>query len=139
MEIFNYFGNILGYVLGFLYMIVRNYGVAILLFTIVFKAALFPLSIKQQRSMASSGKIAEKQKLLAEKYKNDKEKYRGRGAEAVCPRGHVFWKRLLDHPDPVPDYDGSVLYGHQSIVQCDAHRVGIHCPGNQLFGDDSRS
>ncbi len=75
-SIFNYFGNILGYVLGFLYMIVRNYGVAILLFTIVFKAALFPLSIKQQRSMASSGKIAEKQKILAEKYKNDREKYR---------------------------------------------------------------
>lgn len=76
MDIFNFFGSILGYVLWFFYLIVRNYGVAILLFTILVKAVLFPLSVKQQRSMASSGKIAEKQKILAERYKNDKAKYR---------------------------------------------------------------
>ncbi len=75
MQIFNFFGSIFGYVLWAFYFVVRNYGVAILLFTILVKAVLFPLSIKQQRSMAASGKVAEKQKILAERYKNDKQKY----------------------------------------------------------------
>lgn len=75
MQIFNFLGSIFGYVLWAFYFVVRNYGVAILLFTILVKAALFPLSIKQQRSMAASGKLAEKQKILAERYKNNKQKY----------------------------------------------------------------
>ena len=75
MDIFNAFGSILGYILWAFYFVVRNYGVAILLFTILVKLVLFPLSVKQQRSMAASGKIAEKQKVLAERYKNDKAKY----------------------------------------------------------------
>ena len=52
-ELFNWFGSILGYLLWFLYSIVRNYGVSILLFTIIMKLLMFPFSIKQQRSMAS--------------------------------------------------------------------------------------
>ena len=46
--IFNFFGSILGYILWFFYYIVGNYGVAIILFTILFKVILFPLSVKQQ-------------------------------------------------------------------------------------------
>ena len=34
-ELFNWFGSILGYLLWFLYSIVRNYGVSILLFLTV--------------------------------------------------------------------------------------------------------
>ena len=40
--IFNFFGSILGYILWFFYYIVGNYGVAIILFTILFKVILFP-------------------------------------------------------------------------------------------------
>lgn len=75
MDIFNFFGSILGYILWFLYLIVRNYGVAIILFTILFKLILFPLSIKQQKSMSVTARIAEKQKELSKKYANDKAKY----------------------------------------------------------------
>lgn len=46
-ELFNWFGSILGYLLWFLYSIVRNYGVSILLFTIIMKLLMFPFSIKQ--------------------------------------------------------------------------------------------
>ena len=46
MQIFNFFGGLLGYILWFFYMIVRNYGVAIILFTIVVKLLMFPMSIK---------------------------------------------------------------------------------------------
>lgn len=75
MQIFNFFGSILGYLLWFLYFIFRNYGVAIILFTIILKAVLFPMSIKQQRSMASQSKLAEKQKELQKKFGSNKVKY----------------------------------------------------------------
>ena len=75
MAIFNFFGSILGYLLWFLYTIFRNYGVAIILFTIILKLALFPTSLKQQRSMASQSKLQEKQKELQKKYANNKQKY----------------------------------------------------------------
>jgi YidC/Oxa1 family membrane protein insertase len=73
-EIFNFFGGALGYLLWFFYQIVRNYGVAIILFTVAMKLLLFPFSIKQQISMAANSKIALKQKELQKKYGNDKEK-----------------------------------------------------------------
>lgn len=73
--IFNFLGSILGYILWFFYYIVGNYGVAIILFTILFKVILFPLSVKQQKSMAVTSRIAEKQKELSKKYANDKAKY----------------------------------------------------------------
>ena len=75
MDFFNFFGSLLGYILWFFYMVVRNYGVAIILFTIVVKMLLFPMSIKQQKSMAAQSKLAAKQKELQAKYANNKMKY----------------------------------------------------------------
>lgn len=75
MAIFNFFGSILGYLLWFLYSIFRNYGVAIILFTVILKAVLFPMSVKQQRSMAAQSKLADKQKELQKRYANNQQKY----------------------------------------------------------------
>lgn len=75
MAIFNFFGSILGYLLWALYSIFRNYGVAILLFTIILKVVMFPMSVKQQRSMASQSKVSEKQKELQKRYANNQQKY----------------------------------------------------------------
>lgn len=74
MDIFNFIGSLLGYVLYFCFMIVRNYAWAIVLFTIIVKAVLFPTAIKQQRSMAKNARMAAKQRELQEKYGNDKMK-----------------------------------------------------------------
>ncbi len=73
-DIFNFFGSILGYLLWWLYYIVGNYGIAIILFTLIIKIFLFPFSIKQQRSMAATGKMAAKQKELQKRYANDKQR-----------------------------------------------------------------
>ncbi len=75
MSIFNFFGSILGYLLWFLYTIFKNYGIAIILFTIILKILMFPMNLKQQRSMASQSKMAEKQRELQKKYANNKQKY----------------------------------------------------------------
>ena len=75
MEIFNFFGSIFGYLLWAAYYLVNNFGIAIIIFTLVFKIVLFPSSVKQQKSMAANAKLQAKQKALQEKYANDKQKY----------------------------------------------------------------
>ncbi len=74
MAIFNFFGNIFGYLLWFLYEIFHNYGIAIIFFTLITKLLLIPLSIKQQKSMAAQQKMAAKQRELQQKYAQDREK-----------------------------------------------------------------
>ena len=71
---FEFFANIFGYLLQLLYNLVNNYGLAIILFTVVIKLLLLPLSIKQQRTMKKSTELQEKMKVLQFKYKNNPEK-----------------------------------------------------------------
>ncbi len=74
MDILNFIGGLLGYVLYFCFMLVRNYAWAIILFTIIIKAVVFPTSIKQQRTMARNARMSAKQMELREKYGNDRVK-----------------------------------------------------------------
>ena len=71
---FQFFANLFGYLLLLLYNLVNNYGLAIILFTVIIKLILLPLSVKQQRTMKKSSKIQEKMKTIQFKYKNDPEK-----------------------------------------------------------------
>ena len=75
MSIFNFFGSVLGYLLWFLYTVFKNYGIAIILFTIIVKALMFPFSIKSQKSMAAQSRLASKQQELQKKYAKDQMKY----------------------------------------------------------------
>ena len=74
LEIFNFFGSILGYVLWAAWYFVRNFGIAIIIFTIIVKLVVFPFTVKQQKSMANNARIQKKQQELREKYGNNKEK-----------------------------------------------------------------
>ena len=56
---FEFFANIFGYLLQFLYTLVNNYGLAIILFTLIIKLLLLPLSIKQQKTMKKSSELQE--------------------------------------------------------------------------------
>ena len=71
---FEFFANMFGYLLQFVYNIINNYGIAIILFTVIIKLLLLPLSIKQQRTMKKSTELQEKMRILQFKYKNDPEK-----------------------------------------------------------------
>ena len=70
----SFFANIFGYVLKFLYDLVGNYGWAIILFSIIVKALMIPISLKQQKAMKKNQKLQEVMKQLQFKYKNDPEK-----------------------------------------------------------------
>lgn len=64
----------LGWLLKLSSTLVGNYGVAIIIFTILIKAVLLPLTVKQQRSMLKMQKIQPLLMELQQKYANDKEK-----------------------------------------------------------------
>ena len=68
---FDFFANIFGYLLNFIYQIVNNYGVAMIIFTIILKLVMLPISIKQQKTLKKSAKMQVKVKEIQEKYSND--------------------------------------------------------------------
>ena len=68
-----FFANLFGYVLNFIYEIVKNYGLAIIIFSILVKVLMIPMSIKQQKTMKKSQKIQGKMKEIQFKYKNNPE------------------------------------------------------------------
>ena len=59
-----FFAKIFGFVLNFIYEIIGNYGIAIILFSILIKIVMLPISIKQQKTMKKSVKIQEKMKEI---------------------------------------------------------------------------
>lgn len=63
--------SIFGYLLNFLYDKIGNYGIAIILFTILVKLILLPISVKQQKTMKKTAKVQAELRILQEKYSND--------------------------------------------------------------------
>ena len=66
----------LGYIMEFCYMVVQSFPLALFIFTILTRLLLFPLNIKQQRSMVKSSAMQGKVKEIQQKYASDKEKQR---------------------------------------------------------------
>ena len=72
--IFNYVGTVFGYILWAIYWVFQNFGVAIIIFTLIFRAILFPSSVKQQKSMAANASLQAKQREIRQKYADNKAK-----------------------------------------------------------------
>jgi len=67
--------HVLEYVVVFLYNnVVSNYGVVIILLTIIVRLVLVPLTISQTKSMSKMQKMQPQLKELQKKYKDDREK-----------------------------------------------------------------
>jgi len=63
----------LGYALAFFYDIIPNYGISIILLTLVISLLMFPLTLKQTRSMRAMQAIQPEVKALQKELKGDKE------------------------------------------------------------------
>lgn len=75
MELLLPIQNVLEYIVVFLYQnVIANYGIVIILLTIVVRLVLTPLTISQTRSMAKMQKMQPQIKELQKKYKDDKQK-----------------------------------------------------------------
>ena len=66
--------NALGSVLAWIYDIVPNYGIAIIVLTLAIRLLLLPLGIKQIKSMQHMQALQPKLKELQKKYKNNRQK-----------------------------------------------------------------
>ena len=64
----------LGEILAWIYGVIHSYGVAIVLLTVVVRLVLYPLTVKQTKSMQAMQKVQPELKRLQQKYKNDKQK-----------------------------------------------------------------
>lgn len=62
------------YLIDFLFKLVGNFGVAILLVTVIIKAAFFPLANKSYVSMSKMKKVQPEMQALRERYPDDKAK-----------------------------------------------------------------
>lgn len=74
MNIFSYIPVLLGTLLKFLYDIIGNYGLSIIVFTIITRLLLLPLSFAQTKSMKEMQIIQPKMDEIKKKYANDMEK-----------------------------------------------------------------
>lgn len=70
----SFFSNIFGYVLNLIYLLVKNYGFAIIIFSILIKILMIPLSINQQKTLKKNEKIQKEMKILQVKHKGNNEK-----------------------------------------------------------------
>ena len=69
-----FFGAILAPIMRYGYMFLKDYGFALLLFTIITKVILFPLSIKQQKNSVKLAMFQPKLQQIQKQYANNKEK-----------------------------------------------------------------
>ena len=100
------------WLLMFLYNLVNNYGLAIILFALVVKLILLPFGMKSKKSTMRMSLIAPKQKELEKKYGNDKVKYQEElmklyKEENIKPLGGCLWSLI-----PLP-----ILFALYSVVR----------------------
>ncbi|MCI8537098.1 MAG: membrane protein insertase YidC [Oscillospiraceae bacterium] len=91
------------------YNLTHSYALALVLFTLVIKVVLFPLSIKGKRSMMKTTSLQGKMKQLEKQYGKDKQRYQEElqklyEKEKVNPMGGCLWSLI-----PFPILIG--LYG----------------------------
>ena len=72
--IFSLFAKPLGFVLYWIYQMIPNYFVALLIFTVATRLVLFPLSIKNQKSQADRARLAPRLDRIQKKYSQDRQK-----------------------------------------------------------------
>ena len=85
-----------GYLLEWLYQFTSNYGLALILFSLVVKLVLLPLSIKSKKSMLKMSRLAPLTKAIEAKCGDDKQKYQQEvmalyKEEGVSTTGGCLW------------------------------------------------
>ena len=87
------------WILRMLYMLVQNYGLALILFSLVIKLILLPLNMKSKKSMMKTTRLTPKLKALEAKYAGDQLKYQQEMTklykeEGVSPMGGCLWSLI---------------------------------------------
>lgn len=88
-----------GYLLDWLYQFTTNYGLALILFSLIVKLVLLPMNVKSKKSMLKMSRIAPLAKALEAQYGDDKVKYQQEvmklyKEEGVSTMGGCLWSVL---------------------------------------------
>jgi len=84
---FDWLTNLLLWMMKGIYLLVHNYGIAIIVLVLLVRLILHPISKKSQVSMQKMGKIGPKIQELREKYGNDKQEFQRRQMELMKEHG----------------------------------------------------
>ena len=120
-----YIRMFIGTLLGFSVHLIGDYAIAIILFTILLKVVLLPISIKQTKSTVKMNKVAPIVKKINEKYKHDKQKAQQKTMELYSKAGIsplagclpliinmvllISFFRVLLYPEAYLYYKGAVI------------------------------
>ena len=85
-----------GYLLDWLYQFSTNYGLALILFSLIVKVVLLPMNIKSKKSMLKMSRMAPLAKALEAQYGDDKMRYQQEVTklykeEGISPTGGCLW------------------------------------------------
>ena len=75
------------HVLNAIYSVVGNYGIAIIIVTILMRIIVFPLTLKQEKSMKKMRELQPELEKIKEKYKDDPQEYQRKTAELYRESG----------------------------------------------------
>jgi YidC/Oxa1 family membrane protein insertase len=119
----------LGWLIAKIYDVIPNYGVSIIVLTVLIRVVLLPLGIKQIRSMQHMQLVQPKIKALQQKYKGNKQKQQEEVMKLYREYGvNPFsgcWPVLLQFP---------ILIAMYSVLRFPQHP--IHIPDNsRLYAD----
>ena len=91
-----FISEIFGYLLNWLYDFFNNYGVAIIVFSVILRVILIPITIKQQKSMKKSAQLQKQMNEIQKKYKNNPEKLNQETIELYRKEKMSPFSRLLN-------------------------------------------
>ena len=75
------------HILNAIYGVVGNYGIAIIIVTVLMRIIIFPLTLKQEKSMKKMRELQPKLEKIKEKYKDNPQEYQQKTAELYRESG----------------------------------------------------
>lgn len=72
---FSFLGTPLGWIMKLIFSVIPNYGLVLIIFTILVRLVLFPLNVKQQKNSAKMALFNPKMQKLQKQYGKDKQRY----------------------------------------------------------------
>ncbi len=118
--------NGIGWVVAKIYELVPNYGLTIILLTVIIRVVLLPLGIKQIRSMQAMQVIQPKIKAIQQKYKGNRQKQQEETMKLYKEHGvnplSGCWPMLLQFP---------ILISMYSVLRQPSHPP--HLPANSTL------
>jgi YidC/Oxa1 family membrane protein insertase len=75
LSLFSPIGTLFGWLMYHIYEFTHNYGVTLIIFTILLKVLMIPIGVRQQKGVIANAKMAPKMAALQKMYGNNRERY----------------------------------------------------------------